>query len=189
MKSSLALSLILITAAAAFGQPDPGVSLSVSTEVVPAGGVAQVKVFLTEPKPIVRTGMVADFEESFFGDFPGIAAGGGLTGVARIRNGRLRVELSTLTPTGLDSDYPILTIAVATRPHLPHGATMPVNLDLGQSSWLNPAGRPYLKEAKPGSVAIGAGKVLPEVTEDLLGQARSTARADVGCYAADEGGS
>ncbi len=36
------------------------------------------------------------------------------------------------------------------------------------------------------SIAIGAGATLPEVTEDLLGRARSKAHADVGCYAAHE---
>jgi len=36
-----------------------------------------------------------------------------------------------------------------------------------------------------GSVAMGAGKVLPEVTEDLLGRSRDEGRADVGCYASE----
>jgi hypothetical protein len=39
---------------------------------------------------------------------------------------------------------------------------------------------------RAGSPAIGAGKVLPEVTEDLLGRARDKTRADAGCYAAEE---
>ena len=37
------------------------------------------------------------------------------------------------------------------------------------------------------SPAIGAGKALPDVTDDLLGRPRGEAPADVGCYAAGEG--
>jgi len=39
---------------------------------------------------------------------------------------------------------------------------------------------------RAGSPAIGAGKALPEVTEDLLGRPRDKTRADVGCYAEEE---
>jgi len=36
------------------------------------------------------------------------------------------------------------------------------------------------------SPAIGAGKALPDVTDDILGRPRSEAPDDVGCYAAGE---
>ena len=39
---------------------------------------------------------------------------------------------------------------------------------------------------RDGSPAIGAGAVLPEITEDLRGQPRDKTRADAGCYASEE---
>ena len=51
--------------------------------------------------------------------------------------------------------------------------------------FVNAAAHDYrLRHASP---AIGAGEALPEVREDLLGRPRCEARADAGCYAADQG--
>jgi parallel beta-helix repeat protein len=50
--------------------------------------------------------------------------------------------------------------------------------------FVDPAAHDY--RLRQGSPAIGAGKALPEVTEDLLGRPRGEARADAGCYAAEE---
>ena len=98
----------------------PGVSLAVSDEIVPAGGVAQIKVFLTEPKPIIRTGMVMDLNATFIDEVLGISAAGGATGVAQYSNGRLRIEVRSLSPAPVSSDYPIVTIAIR-LPALPPG--------------------------------------------------------------------
>ena len=50
--------------------------------------------------------------------------------------------------------------------------------------FVNAAAHDY--RLRQGSPAIGAGEVLPEVREDLLGRPRCEAPADVGCYAAGE---
>jgi parallel beta-helix repeat protein len=50
--------------------------------------------------------------------------------------------------------------------------------------FVNAAAHDY--RLRQGSPAIGAGEVLPEVREDLLGRPRCEAHADVGCYAAEE---
>jgi hypothetical protein len=149
------LGLVSLMVSVVWAQPQPGVSMSVSAELVPAGGVAQIKVFLTEPKPIVRSRMTTSLDEYFFPDLLGISAAGGLTGVAQRRDGKLRVELSTITPDLLNSDYPILTVAVRTNPNLPGGAMMPVDLNVADSYWMNALGQPYPKEAHAGSVTIG----------------------------------
>lgn len=136
-------------------QPAGGVSLRVTTETVPAGGVAQVKIELTEPKPIVRSGMFADFDESFFDGFLGFSAGGELTGVARVQNGRLRVELSGYPNAALLADYPLVTVAVRTKATLPVGAATPIALDLSNSFWIGETGQTFAEEAKTGGVTIG----------------------------------
>lgn len=137
------------------GQQNTGVSMRVSTETVPAGGVAQVKVSMTEPKPIVRTSLMESFEDSYFDSFLGIAGGGGLAGVAQLRRGGLRLELSAASALLLDSDYPILTLAVKTRETLAEGRSTPVALDLSRSNWISPEGFAYEEEAKPGAVITG----------------------------------
>lgn len=153
MNVSRALALFLLSVSAIGAKT--GVCLTVSSETVPAGGIAQVKVFLTEPKPIVRTSMAARYSSSFFGDVFGIAAGRGLSGVAKVGAGQLRIELSAFSKAGLDSDYPLLTFAVSTQPNLPKGATASVSLDFANSSWIGPSGQPYPEtELKNGSVTI-----------------------------------
>ena len=104
MKSSPLIVGMGLVASFAFGQVVPeGVSIAISNEIAPAGAVTQVKIKLTEPKPIIRTGMKASFDESFFDEFLGLAAAGGLTGVGVIDGGHLRLELSTFTPGGTGS--------------------------------------------------------------------------------------
>ena len=164
MKSSPLIVGMGLVASFAFGQVVPaGVSIAISNEIAPAGAVTQVKIKLTEPKPIIWTGMKAAFDESFFDEFLGLAAAGGLTGVGVIDRGNLRLELSTFTPGALDPDYPLVTIAVKTKPGLPVGYRVPVSIDLGSSSWIDPNGVPFDKEAKPGSVTIGGAQFISDV--------------------------
>ncbi|MCX6613308.1 MAG: hypothetical protein NTW74_20975 [Acidobacteria bacterium] len=164
MKSSPLIVGLGLVASFAFGQVVPtGVSIAISNEIVPASSVAQVKVMLTEPKPIIRTGMKAAFDESFFDEFLGLSAAGGLTGVGVIDRGTLRLELSTLTPDAYVTGYPLVTIAVKTKPGLPVGYQVPVSLDLASSSWLDPTGTPFAKEVKPGSVTIGGTQFISNV--------------------------
>lgn len=146
--------IALLTAAAlmGYGQPAPGVSLVVSEEAVPAGGVAQIKVSLTEPKPIVRASFMESFDGSYFSGFLGIAAAEGLTGIAQYKDGTLRLELGGVLRPPPAKDYPLLTVAVRTRDTLAPGQSTRVVLDLGRSFWLAPGGLPYTEEAKPGSV-------------------------------------
>lgn len=141
----------------------PEVSLAVSDEIAPAGGVVQIKVFLTEPKPIVRTGMAMDLNATFIDEVLGVSAAGGATGVARYSNGRLRIELNGLFAVPPARDYPIVTIAIRLQPFLPPGARIPVQLDLGNSFWLAPGGQPYAEEARPGSITVGESMYISNV--------------------------
>lgn len=163
------LSRVAVLAGLAWGSllgqvtGSPNVSISIGDEVVPAGGVVQVKVKLTEPKPIIRTGMRADMDASFFDEYLGISAAAGLHGIAMVTGGKLRLELATLTPEAYNPDYPILMVAVRVKAGLPVGYRVPVALDLANSSWLNPLGVPYPKEAKAGTVTIGGTQYISNV--------------------------
>ena len=164
MTKSLRFSFLLAAFTAAMhAQTANGVSVEISTETVPAGGVAQIKLRLTEPKPIVRTSLLEMYEGAFFDAFLGISGAGGLTGVAQIQDGSLRLEMSSAQAVQLDPDYPILTLAVRTHQTLPAGRSTPVTLDLERSSWISPLGIPYGEEAKPGAVIIGGSFYISDV--------------------------
>ena len=66
--AAAAVALLLIPAALRASLP-LGVSLKVSSEIAPPGGIAQVKISVTEPRPISTGGMF--FSTSL--DFAGIA--------------------------------------------------------------------------------------------------------------------
>lgn len=146
--------LMLVSGLCAMAQVANLASLKVSDEITPAGGVAQVKVMLTEPKPIVRTSLFADFSDAYFDEFLGISAVDGLTGVAQYRTGHMRFVLSDAASATPELDYPILMMAVKTRATLPVGATTPVSLDLNQTTMVGLTGA-YAEEAQPGSVTTG----------------------------------
>ncbi|MBL8213701.1 MAG: hypothetical protein JNK87_23485 [Bryobacterales bacterium] len=150
---------LTITASAQTGEV---LSLRVSEEMTPAGGVAQVKVSMTEPKPIVRSSFFESFDDAYFGDFLGISAAG-QTGVAQYRNDKLRLELSSPGPVLPPNDYPMVTIAVTTNPLLATGRIAAVSLDLAQSAWIGADGLAYLEEAKTGSVTIGGSFYISDV--------------------------
>lgn len=144
-------------------QVKPALSVAVSKETVPAGGIAQVKVSITEPKPILRATMSSGLDEVFFPEILGIAAGAGMTGAARRDGGVLRVSLTTATAADSLRDYPILTVAVRTAATLPAGSNMPVAIDLGASFWTNLLGQPYDGEVKAGGVTIGGASFIGDV--------------------------
>ena len=112
----------------------PGVvSLALSDEVVPAGGVAQIKLMMTEPRPIVMGGGSMAFD-SFDMDILGIAVhstAGDAVGTAVYKQGQLAINMVSPSGTlGSVIGYPILTIAVRIKPGTPVGTRIPFNLIL-----------------------------------------------------------
>jgi hypothetical protein len=112
----VAFSLVLGAAAALAKSPTttaPGLSLKIPDETVPPGGLAQVKLFITEPKPI-STGIVP-IDVNGVGTVAGIAVTSperDTVGVALISGSRVSVSVVSSTATfGTDPDYPVLTIA------------------------------------------------------------------------------
>src|SRR6266850_1572387 len=95
--AAVALSLFLIPTALGATLPN-GLSLRVSNEVAPPGGIAQMKVTLTEPRPI-STGRMFFSAASF--DFAGVAVispANDTYGVAQI-DGR-QLGFAVQSPTG-----------------------------------------------------------------------------------------
>jgi hypothetical protein len=143
-----------------------GVGLTVSDEIVPRGAIAQIKVSVTEPKPI-STGR-GRYSTGAFASIDGIAlmsARGDAAGVAIVDGGGL--SLTVVSPSGsygLDADYPVLTIAGHVSAQAPAGAVFPVDIDGGSLNFTDPSGAAYATETKSGSITIGAHVSIGDVT-------------------------
>src|SRR5215831_15957463 len=91
-------------------------TIRVTNEVAPPGGMAQMKVQLTSPKPITTGNMSVDMSGVFFDAIDGIAlfsSTGDVVGAAVVNGGKVNVEFTSPKGTfGTSLDYPILTIAL-----------------------------------------------------------------------------
>jgi hypothetical protein len=143
-----------------------GVSLKVSHEATPPGGIAQIKVSVTEPKPITTGRMALSFTR--LDRFAGIAAmspANDTFGVAQLRNSEIRFSvLSTTSSFGTNLDYPILTVAARVPASTPLGTVIPVSLGSDGLAMFGPGGAVYPYEVDDGSVTVARGISIDDVT-------------------------
>lgn len=153
----LALSSMLAAAVPA--------SISVSAETVPAGAIAQVKIFVTEPMPISHGTALVAYDAGLLDPAVGIhllATSGDACGAAQVRDGRITLTFSSVSGTlGLNPDYPVLTIAIPVRAGAPAGASSPVTLDALTLVDLLGVSQPL--EVKPGSITVGGTTSINDV--------------------------
>jgi hypothetical protein len=158
------LSLLILLAVApgyvhAVDPPFVGVELTIPNETVPPGGMLQLKVQITEPKPISKGGQKTRFGANFLSPVQGIALfspSGDASGTAVLAAGAAQFSLSSpLVSMGSNIDYPILTIAVPVKPTAPVGQTTNLILDPGFSQWLDPTGQNYQVVLTSGIMTVG----------------------------------
>lgn len=142
------------------GGGTPGVlSLRLSSETAPAGGVVQVKLLLTEPSPIVTGKMNFDYDSSMFSDVLGInliAPAGDVSGTAVVTNGKLSLNFTSPNGTyGTILGYPILTIAMKIRPNVFPGTQSFVTLNTNTSAFSGLLGVTLASAIKPGTITVG----------------------------------
>jgi hypothetical protein len=159
--AALALfSFMCVSAQVGNAQTFNGVSLKTSNELVPVGGVLQVKLFLTEPKPIIKGSNRMMMPSSFISGIRGAYLSdpsGTTSGVAVLDPSGIRVNFTS--PQGQlgegDPDYPLLTLALQLRNDLRIGQQTPLALDLGSSYFSDPQGHNYPEEFNAGRLTIG----------------------------------
>ena len=150
---------------------DPAVvtplGLKVMNEKVPPGGMLQLKLSVTEPKPILKGNQRVRYASAFLGPVRGIhlfSPAGDVSGVAVLENGDAQVYFSSpLNSFGTNLDYPVLTIAMPVLPSATAGKKVNLVLDGVNSTWLDPASRPYPVELKSGVLTIGGSISVSDV--------------------------
>jgi hypothetical protein len=152
----------LALAAAVF----PGVSLSVSRETAPPGGIAQMKVFVTEPKPISTGGAFMAFDA--YADVVGIALmnpNQDVAGVALVRGTDVSLAFTSPSATfGTSLDYPVLVVAGHVPVDALIGAKYPLTIDATALQLLDPNGVAYPVEVKPGFLVAESGVSIHDIS-------------------------
>jgi hypothetical protein len=144
----------------------PGVSLKVSRETAPPGGVAQMKVFVTEPKPISTGGASMAFDA--YADVVGIALmnpNQDVTGVALVRGTDVSLAFASPSATfGTSIDYPVLAVAGHVPADAPIGAKYPLTIDPTALQLRDPNGVAYPVEVKPGFLVAESGVSIHDIS-------------------------
>lgn len=139
--------------------PFAGVELTIPSETVPPGGMLQLKVQITEPKPISKGGQKSRFQAKFLSPPQGIALfspSGDASGTAVLSKGAAQFSLnSPLLSMGTNIDYPIMTIAMPVKPTARIGDSAPLILDPSLSRWVDPNGLDYPVVLTDGLITVG----------------------------------
>jgi hypothetical protein len=141
------------------------VTIQVSEEMAPPGGMAQMKIRMTDAQPIIT----ARASFSFFGiaGIEGISLAGpgdDAAGIAVVRG--TDVALSIVSPNatlGTDSDYPLVTVLGRVPDNAPIGATFPLVLDADSLQLVDPNGVRYITEVKSGQLVAWPSLTIHEV--------------------------
>jgi len=167
----VAISLVLLVSTALFAKGAAsifvGVGLKIPNETVPAGGMLQMKVLITEPKPILKGGQRTSFSSPMLKAPVGIhlfSPAGDAAGVAILSSGTAQFYLSSpLLSLGTDSDYPLITMAIPVTSAAVAGQESALTLSSVNSSWFNPSAQPYPLELKSGTLTIGGSLSITDI--------------------------
>ncbi|MBI5280369.1 MAG: IPT/TIG domain-containing protein [Candidatus Solibacter usitatus] len=145
----------------------PGLWLKVSEERAPAGGVVQLQITLTEPKPIIRTRMDVVFDEEIVEEIMGVAIfseGGNAAGMATRRGNVLTIQAASPDASfGYSDEYPIITITARLRPAARPGARGVFSID-PKSDFRQPDGSRWdLNGNEAGGVTVDGGFWIEDV--------------------------
>lgn len=168
IRSTLTVLATLLAATAAFADGFPGLSLRIRDEAAPAGSIVQIKIDVTEPKPIstgkgkVKVKGLTAVEGISLGNH-----GQDAYGVVLVDGDELTFFVhSPSSAFGTATDYPIVTVAGVVDPTARTGETFPLEIDPGALQFLGLANAQYPLEIANGRLtvandAIAIGDVSP----------------------------
>lgn len=142
-----------------------GLCLTLGSARIPPGGLFQLQMLITEPKPVIKGGGSLSFSSAVFGTGVGASVtspSGQSYGVAQRTTSGFNITLvSPDALLGTSGDIPILTIAMPVRPDAPVGTQVPVNLNLSNTVFLDSSGQPYSPlSVEPGTLTIGSSSTI-----------------------------
>lgn len=150
--------------------PFPGLSLKIQDATIPPGGVYQLQLLVTEPKPVGAGSPHVTFSSAVFGTGAGASVNdpsGEACGVAvRTTDGYSVSLLSPNATLGTNGDAAIMTINLPVRPDAQVGLQVPVNLDLSNTVFLDNTGQPYPLQVSGGNLTIGGTLNITDVVPE-----------------------
>ena len=140
----------------------PVVSLKILNESAPVGATVQMKVFVTEPRPITTGGGRVSFSDF---DPVGIAVMGSDTwGIALTDLGGLVFSfVSPAATLGTTPDYPILTVAGRVAATAQAGTQIPFELDAASMQFFDASGVAYPIAVAGGTLAVAPNMSISDV--------------------------
>ena len=143
----------------ASGAPAANLALQVSSETVPAGGWAQIKISAAAPALVASGRVVMNFDPTVFGPIASVAvfgATGDAAGVATVNGESLDVNFDSQSAgIGQLPDLPVLTVTLPVLASAAAGTVSAITIDPSQSPWTDQNGNAYTVTATPGSVTVG----------------------------------
>ena len=136
-------------------------SLRISNEMAPAGGLVQMKVLTTEVTPISGGRPGFGFDSMFTAAGFGMFATGDLAGAAIVD--RQHVSVSYITNGALTANYPLLTASFWIRPDVAVGTRTLFTLDPGAIWNVLSTGPVYAKPTSPAVVTVGGTASITDV--------------------------
>jgi len=177
--ASAVLAVVVLLGVRVPASTPTAVSLKVLDEVVPRGGVVQMKVFVTEPKPIsTGRGRISSRALLTASGIALMSANDDARGVAVISGSDMTLSLVSPSATfGMQTDYPVLTVASRVPATTPTGAVYPFTIDpvalvlksatgaifpvdIADGSYTVTAQGLAVDDVQPGSASLPAGAVV-----------------------------
>lgn len=166
-----AFAIAVTFAAALAARADgPGLSLRINDEAAPAGSIVQIKIDVTEPKPIsTGRGKIKIKGVSTVQGIVLMNEGQDTYGLAMVDNavdGTKELTFSITSPSslfGTPADYPILGIA-GTVANASLGTTFPLTLDPAGLGFRDPSGAVYPTEIKNGTLTVANAVAIGDVS-------------------------
>ena len=147
--------------------PNPALELQVSSETVPAGGIARFKIWATAPHLIGQGRIVIDFNPAVFGNLESVhvfSAAGDEVGTPVLIGRHLDVQFgSSSGGIGRLPDLPVLIVGVQVLPGQPPGTQATVTLDPSQAQWIDILSAPYSVTVKPGTLTVGGNLTITDI--------------------------
>jgi hypothetical protein len=166
MRFRLFLPLALTAAGSIYAATTP-LSLRIGDEIQPPGGMVQMKLFLTEPKPIStgkgRMGISASLASSVEG-VSLFSTSGDAAGAAVVHG--TQVQMICIVPStvlGSNPDFPLMAITSNVRSDAALGSSTTLSIKPSNLVLLDQNGVPYQEEIKSGSLTIANNVSITDV--------------------------